>query len=157
MVRALGGAGEEVLRAVQPVVLGPLLPHESAGRGRLLDEAVVAADDYLAHLSLPLQRQARMTLALVHAAPVRALLLRTHRPWHAASPAQIEAFLRRAQTSRVLLLRRIYDFLHSMSVIGWFDQTAAWDGIGYPGPPMNRALVRHDASPAAGHDNGGVS
>ncbi len=40
-----------------------------------------------------------------------------------------------------------------MSVIGWFDQTAAWDAIGYPGPPMNRTLVRDDN----GHDNGGAS
>lgn len=152
-MRAVGSAGEEVLRAVQPVVLAPLLPPDSATRARALDEAVIAADDYLAHLSLTLQRQANLTLALVRSLPVRALVLRTHRPWREASPAQIEAFLRRAQGGRVVLLRRIYDFLHSMSVIGWFDQTTAWDAIGYPGPPMNRTLVRNDT----GHDNGGAS
>ncbi len=152
-MKALGAAGEEVLRAVQPVVLAPLLPSDWTTRARALDEAVIAADDYLAHMSLPLQRQANLTLALVRSLPVRVLFLRTRRSWRQASPAQVETFLRRAQTSPVFLLRRIYDFLHSMSVIGWFDQTAAWDAIGYPGPPMNRTLVRDDN----GHDNGGAS
>lgn len=152
-MKALGAAGEEVLRAVQPVVLAPLLPRDSATRAQALDEAVLAADDYLAHLSLPLQRQANLTLALVRSLPVRTVFLRTYRPWREASPAQIESFLRRAQTSRILLLRRIYDFLHSMSVIGWFDQTAAWDAIGYPGPAVGRPLVRNDD----GHGAGGVS
>lgn len=142
MVEALGTAGEEVLRAVQPVVLAPLLPRDATARARALDEAVVAADDYLAHMSLPLQRQANLTLALVRSLPVRVLLMRTGRSWRDASPAQIEAFLRRAQHSPVFLLRRIYDFLHSMSVIGWFDQPAAWAAMGYPGPPMERPLVR---------------
>lgn len=141
-MEALGKAGEEVLRAVQPVVLGPLLPEDAVARARALDEAVLVADDYLAHLSLPLQREAKLTLALVHSLPARAVLLRTRRSWRDASPAQVEAFLRRAQFSRVLLLRRIYDFLHSMSVIGWFDLPIAWGAIGYPGPPVERPLVR---------------
>ena len=141
-MKALGRAGEEVLRAVQPVVLGPLLPDDAVARARALDEAIAAADDYLAHLSLPLQREARLTLALVHSLPARALLLRTRRAWRDASPAQVEAFLRRAQHSPVFLLRRIYDFLHSMSVIGWFDLPASWGAIGYPGPPVERPLVR---------------
>lgn len=141
-MEALGKAGKEVLRAVQPVVLGALLPDDAVARARALDEAVVAADDYLAHLSLPLQREANLTLALVHSLPARALLLRTRRSWRDASPAQVEAFLRRAQHSPVFLLRRIYDFLHSMSVIGWFDLPVAWSAMGYPGPPVDRPLVR---------------
>jgi hypothetical protein len=74
--------------------------------------------------------------------PARVLLMRTSRPWRDASPAQVEGFLRRAQHSPVFLLRRIYDFLHSMSVIGWFDLPDAWSAMGYPGPPMDRPLVR---------------
>jgi hypothetical protein len=82
--------------------------------------------------------------------PARTVLLRTPRAWRDASPAQIEGFLRRAQHSPVFLLRRIYDFLHSMSVIGWFDLPAAWSAIGYPGPPVERPLRR-------GHGAGGAT
>lgn len=137
---ALTKAGEDILRAVAPVVLGPLLPEAGAARERALDDMMWALDDYLAYLSLPLQREARMTLALLHSFPVRVLLLRTPRGWRDAPPARVEAFLRSAQRSPVFLLRRIYDFLHSMSTIGWFDLPIAWSEIGYPGPPVERPL-----------------
>lgn len=137
---ALTHAGEEILRAVAPVVLGPLLPAEQSARERAIDDAMWVVDDYLAHLSLPLQREARVTLALLHSLPARALLLHTWRAWRDASPARVEAFLRSARHSPVFLLRRIYDFLHSMTVIAWFDLPIAWDEIGYPGPPVERPL-----------------
>ncbi len=139
---ALTGAGEEILRAVVPVVLGPLLPSDRLARERALDDAMATADDYVARLSPPLQRQARVTLAVLHSLPARALLLGTARAWRDASPASVEAFLRRARQSPVPLLRRIYDFLHSMAVIGWFDLPVAWEEIGYPGPPVERPLGR---------------
>lgn len=137
---ALSKAGEEILRAVAPIVLGPLLPTGRSAREHALDDAMWAVDDYLAHLSLPLQREARVTLAVLHSLPMRALLLRTRRAWSDAPPARVEAFLRSARESPVFLLRRIYDFLHSMSVIGWFDLPIAWNEIGYPGPPVERPL-----------------
>jgi hypothetical protein len=134
----LDAAGEEVLRAVAPVVLGALLPADRDARAQALDDALWAVDDYVAHLSLPLQRQARTLLAILHSAPARLLLLGTARRWRDAPPARIEAFLRRARTSRVRSLRRVYDFLQSMAVIAWFDLPAAWEDIGYPGPPLPR-------------------
>ncbi|MCZ7686159.1 MAG: hypothetical protein M5U28_48325 [Sandaracinaceae bacterium] len=105
-----------------------------------------AVDDYLAHLSLPLQREARVTLALLHSLPVRAALLRTARAWRDASPARVEAFLRSARESPVFLLRRVYDFLHSMTVIGFFDLPVVWSQVGYPGPPVERPLPRGEAT-----------
>ncbi len=135
---ALSRSGEEILRAVAPVVLGPLLPTERSARERALDDAMAVIDDYVAHLSLPLQREARMTLAVLHSLPARALLLRTRREWRDASPARVEAFLRMAKHSPVFLLRRIYDFLQSMTVIAWFDLPIAWNETGYPGPPVER-------------------
>lgn len=142
----LSTAGEDILRAVAPVVLGELLPADRSLREHALTDAMSALDDYLVHLSLPLQRQARTLLALLHFAPVRIVLLRTTQSWSHASPACVEAFLRRARHSRVLLLRRTYDFLHSMTVIAWFDLPAAWDAIGYPGPPIERPFPQGDAS-----------
>lgn len=136
----LSPAAEEILRAVAPVVLGELLPPAAGPRARALDDAMWALDDYVAHLSLPLQGQARTLLAVLHSLPARLALLRTARAWRNASPASIEAFLRRARHSRLFLLRRIYDFLQSMTVIAWFDLPEAWEGIGYPGPPIPRTI-----------------
>jgi hypothetical protein len=142
----LSPAGEEILRAVAPVVLGSLLPVDRDVRERSLADAMWALDDYVAHLSLPLQGQARTLLALLHFAPVRMALLRTTESWSSASPAKVEAFLRRARHSRVYLLRRIFDFLHSMTVIAWFDLPVAWEAIGYPGPPIERAFPQGERS-----------
>jgi len=130
--------GEEILRALVPVIVGPLLPDEREARERALEDGMVVLDDYLAHLSLPVQQQARLLLALLYMLPARLLLLRTWHRWCEVDPSHIEAFLLRARTSRIFLLRRIYDFLQSMTVIAWFDQPAAWGDIGYPGPPIER-------------------
>jgi hypothetical protein len=137
-IGGLSAAGEEILHALAPVVLGPLLPSEHEARERALDDGMTTLDDYLAHLSPPVQQQARLLLGLLHVLPARLLLLRTWRRWRDADPSRIEAFMQRARTSRVFLLRRIYDFLQSMTVIAWFDQPAAWNDIGYPGPPIER-------------------
>ena len=142
----LSAAGEEILLAVLPVVLGPLLPADQAVRARALDDAMATLDDYLAHLSLPLQRQARSLLAALHVLPVRLVLLGTACRWRDAPPARIERFLRRARHSRLFLLRRVYDFLQSMTVIAWFDLPVAWSEIGYPGPPIERPFARGGAA-----------
>lgn len=134
--------GEEVLRAVAPVVLGPLVDVRRPAGSAALDEAIDAIDDYLAHLSLPLQRQARVTLSLLRSPPARAALLRTTRPWPETSSTRIETALVGLQKSRVAALRRLYDFLHALIVLGWFDLPLAWEEIGYPGPPAESAVVR---------------
>ena len=134
----LSASGEEILRAIAPVVLGSLLPVDRAERESAMDDAMWALDDYVAHLSLPLQAQARTLLALLDFAPVRALLLGGFARWKDAPADRVEVFLRRARHSRVFLLRRLYDFLQSMTVIAWFDLPVAWEAIGYPGPPVER-------------------
>lgn len=133
---ALSTSGEEILRAVIPVVLGPLLPGVGPAREQALAACVAGLDEYLASLSLPLQDEARDVFATLDLLPVRLLLLGTGQRWQDAPPAAVEAFLRSARHSRVLLLRRIYAFLQSMTVLAWFDQPAAWREIGYPGPPI---------------------
>lgn len=132
---ALSPAGEEILAAVIPVVLGPLLPAGPA-RERALDAGLASVDDYLASLSLPLQREASDAFDTLDLPPVRALLLGTWQPWRDAPAGAVEAFLRSARQSRFLLARRIYALLQSLAVVAWFDQPEAWREIGYPGPPI---------------------
>jgi len=137
--------GEEVLHAVAPVVLGSLVDANRPDGAAALADAMGAIDDYLAHLSLPLQQQARVTLAALASPPARAALLRTGRPWRETSTTRIETALTRLRQSPVPALRRLYDFLHSLIVLGWFDLPVAWEGIGYPGPPAESAVVRRAA------------
>ena len=126
------------MRALAPVVLGSLLPADRAAREDALEAEMATLDDYLAHMSLPLQRQARLLLGALALLPVRLLLLGTWNRWRDVAPGRIEAFLLRARGSRFFLLRRIYDFLQSMAVLAWFDLPVACTEIGYPGPPIER-------------------
>jgi len=138
---ALSPQGEAIMRALAPVVLGSLLPADRAAREEALAASMAALDDYLAHLSLPLQRQARLLLSALDLLPVRLLLLGTWSRWRDVAPERIEAFLLRTRGSRFLALRRCYVFLQSMAVIAWFDLPLAWDEIGYPGPPIERSAT----------------
>jgi hypothetical protein len=138
---ALTPTGEEILRAVIPVVLGTLLPTEAGPRKKALDLGISTLDDYLAYLPLPLQLEACDVFATLDLLPTRVLLVGTWDHWSEASPETIEAFLRSARESRFDLVRRIFAFLQSMAVLAWFDQRAAWPGIGYGGPPIDRPLA----------------
>ena len=138
---ALSPPGEEIMRAVIPAVLGPLLPASGAEREQALDAGVASLDDYLAYLSLPLQQETRNVFDTLDLLPVRVLVVGTWSRWQETSPETIESFLRSAGQSRFYLLRRMFAFLQSMAVLAWFDQPAAWPQIGYPGPPIERPTV----------------
>jgi hypothetical protein len=133
---ALSPPGEEIMRAIMPVVLGSLLPAGGAEHEQALDGSMTSLDEYLASLSLPLQAEARRVFDTLELWPVRVLLLGTSKRWQDAAPETLESFLRSARASRFDLLRRMYAFLQSMAVLAWFDQPAAWPEIGYPGPPI---------------------
>lgn len=132
---ALSPRGEEILRAVIPVVMGSLCDRTPAC-AQAIEAGLASLDDYLATLSLPLQEEAANVFRLLDLLPLRLLLLRTSQRWREAPPEQIEAFLNAARDSRLLLLRRIYVFLQSMAELAFFDQPFAWQKIGYPGPPL---------------------
>lgn len=133
---ALPAAGEEIMRAVMPVVLGDLLPADGTAREQALETGVASLDDYLAYLSLPLQAEANNVFETLDLLAVRVLLVGTSDRWREMSPGTVESFLRSAHGSRFDLLRRMYAFLQSMAVLAWFDQPAAWPAIGYPGSPL---------------------
>lgn len=128
------------MRAVAPVVLGPLLPSDPVARAAALDAGMACLDDYLAHFSLSLQRQTRLLFGALALLPVRLLLLGSWRRWRSVEAQHVEEFLLSARNSDVLPLRRFYNFLQSMAVVAWFDLPAAWEEIGYPGPPIERPV-----------------
>ncbi len=132
---AISPAGEEILRAVIPAVLGPLHARDAAST-QALEAGLDSLDDYLAHLSLALQEEANDAFAMLDLLPVRVLLLGSWQRWQDAPAQSVEDFLRTARESRFATLRRIYSFLQSMAVVAWFDQPLAWHEVGYPGPPV---------------------
>jgi hypothetical protein len=138
---ALSPEGEQIMRAVMPVVLGSLLPPDEPDRAHALDAGVVTLDEYVASLSVSLQTEAGNVFSTLDLMPMRIVLLGTTSGWGEMSPDTVESFLRSARTSRIELLRRMYTFLQSMAVLAWFDQRAAWPGIGYPGPPIVRPVA----------------
>ncbi len=133
---SLPPAGEEILRAITPIVLGGLLPEAGSARESVLDAGLVSLDEYIAHLSSPLQREVRDLFGTLDLWPVRMLLTRSFSRWGDSSPDEVASFLRAAQRSRVFLLRRVYAFLQSLVVLSFFDQAVAWKQVGYPGPPI---------------------
>ena len=135
----LSPAGVEILRAISPVVLADLLPRPGPERDHLLETGLANIDEYIAHLSSPLQQEVRDLFGTLDLWPVRTLLTRGFSRWSETSEETLQSFLTSARDSRVFLLRRIYAFLQSMVVLGYFDQQAAWKTIGYPGPPIERA------------------
>jgi hypothetical protein len=132
---ALSAEGEEVVRAVAPVILGSLLDVSRSDHREALAAGIDALDDYLAHLSLPVQEEATRLFTTLSLLPARVLLLGSTKSWQDASPADVERFLRSARSSRFTLLRRIHGLLQSLVVVAWFDLPLAWEAIGYPGPP----------------------
>ena len=143
---ALSPPGEEIMRAVMPVVLGSLVPPGGAEREQALAASMATLDEYLASLSVPLQDEAGSVFDTLHLWPARVVLLGTSRRWQEAAPESIASFLRAARDSRFDLLRRMYMFLQSMAVLAWFDQPAAWQEIGYSGPPLERPVVSGDGA-----------
>ncbi len=131
---ALTSQGEEILRAVGPIILADLLSDLGERRESVVESGLAGIDDYIAHLSLPLQQELGDLFATLDLWPVRVLLTGQFARWADASPEAIEAFLRGAKSSSVLLLRRVYTLLQSLVVLSFFDQPAAWKSVGYPGP-----------------------
>ena len=134
----LSPTGEEILRAMSPVILGSLLPATGPEREGALEAGIAGIDQYIAYLSSPLQRELRDLFATLDLLPVRVLLTGGFARWSETSPEAVESFLRSARGSRIYLLRRVYAFLQSLVVLSFFDQRIAWQGIGYPGPPIVR-------------------
>jgi len=55
--------------------------------------------------------------------------------WKNADPDEVAAFLERWRTSRIGLLQAGYFALHDLVLGTWYSEPAAWEAIGYPGPP----------------------
>ena len=128
-------AQRALFAAVSAVLLGGLLPVADPERRAAIAEVVQGADRYMTRLVDYSQAEAREVLELLGFAPVRMLVGGVWARWEDAAPEDVAAFLENFRTSRFGLKRRIYQFLHELSAVGWFGAPRAWPAVGYPGPP----------------------
>ena len=128
-----------VVRAIAPVILQGAFPVADPGRAAALER--IARDVALAvgALSAASQQEVAELFALLAFAPTRIAVAGLTASWDQASAAEIEAFLKRWQHSRLDLLKSGYQALHDLVLGAWYADPQAWTAIGYAGPP---ALVK---------------
>jgi hypothetical protein len=134
-LRALDADGEAIVTAILPVMLADALPPADDARAAAVRETVAAVDAAIAGLPPLAQRELQQLFTLLALAPTRWSLARMTASWSEASPAAVDAFLRRLKDSRIALLRAAYDALHQLVFAAWYGQPRAWSAIGYDGPP----------------------
>ncbi|MBV8045897.1 MAG: hypothetical protein JO171_02005 [Paludibacterium sp.] len=123
-----------MLSAVAPVMLA----------AAQMDPALVVqgVDQAIASLPTGLQRELRQLLDLLTSRWGRRYVAGVANPWHRATPAEIDAFLRGWQLSRWRLLRTGYQALHALMAAAWYGNPVSWPHIGYQRPARIMGMLR---------------
>ena len=127
--------GQDILRAIVPVMLAGALPVDSSARATAIAQTLAALDTAIGGLPAAAQAELAQLFNLLSLPPVRLAVARIDAPWAQAAPDQVRACLDRFRGSSVQLLRAAYDALHQLTFAAWYGQPQAWAAIGYPGPP----------------------
>lgn len=131
----LSADGQDILRAIVPVLLAGALPVEPAPRAAAIAQTLAALDAAVGGLPAAAQAELAQLFDLLSLPPVRLGVARIDAPWSQAAPEQVRACLDRFRGSSLQLLRAAYDALHQLTFAAWYGNPQAWAAIGYPGPP----------------------
>ena len=131
----ISGDGQDILRAIVPVLLAGALPQEPAAHAAAVAQTLSALDIAVGGLPLAAQAELAQLFDLLSLPPVRLAVARIDAPWAQAAPEQVRACLDRFRGSSIQLLRAAYDALHQLTFAAWYGNPQAWPAIGYPGPP----------------------
>lgn len=129
----LNGDDVMIISSLVPVVLAGALPATWGLRD--IEGMIRRIDSSLDRLAPYIKGELRLLLDLMALAPVRALVARVWSPWETASEQELDEFLDRWRRSSIPQLRSAYSALHEMITFAWYGDPAAWDRVGYPGPP----------------------
>ena len=132
---AMAAEDAGIMRALAPVILEGALPSSPAERGAALQRIVDRFERTLAALDAASREELSRLLGLLRFAPARLALAGVWRPLNEARAAEIAGFLASWRASRFDLLRAGYAALTQLVQAAWYDDPAAWQRIGYPGPP----------------------
>lgn len=134
-------AGFAVIRESDLAFLHALIPVMLAGAvtAEKMPQAVAGTlaslDHSLNHVSPELLK---LTVQLfdVLAMPItRGPLTGVWGSWENASPADVQAFLDRWQSSSISLLKMGHASLLQLVMMSWYSRAESWAHCGYPGPP----------------------
>lgn len=124
-----------IVRALAPVVLEGALPAGAVDREAALQRIVDRFARTLAALDAASREELSRLFGLLRFAPARLALTGLWQPLTEARGTDIAAFLASWRASRFDLLRAGYAALTQLVQAAWYDDPAAWQRIGYPGPP----------------------
>ena len=134
-LRALDAGAADTVAALVPVVLEGALPRDKAARDLAIRETTEAFDRAVSALSPAVRGEVQQLFSVLAFAPTRLAMAGLWSPLDRAEPAAIAAFLSRWRHSRFDIQRSAYQALTQLIQAAWYDNTAAWPGVGYPGPP----------------------
>ena len=127
--------GEEIMRAIVPVMLDGALPQDVSQRREAIEQTIANVDRVIAGLAPSQAHEIGRLFTLLDAAPVRWSLTRSTHRWSGTASRDVDAFLARLRDSRMALLRAAYDALHELVFAAWYGDPRSWSSIGYDGPP----------------------
>lgn len=126
--------------ALTPAVLGTTLPEQD--RAAHVERVLNGVDATAARVLLPTQTALYQLFDLLNTGLTRRLTTGVSKPWDQADAAEISAFLKRWQTSRIGLFNAGYRGLTKFITGAWVGTEAGLKAAGYPGPwkPMFDAV-----------------
>ncbi len=138
--RFLRPADLMLFTALAPAVLGSTLPAQ--GRAAHVESVLKGIDATAARLLLPAQTELYKLFDLLNGGLTRRLATGVSKPWAAADPAEVDAFLARWQGSSIGLFNAGYRALTKFVTGAWVGTDAGLKAAGYPGPyrPMFDAV-----------------
>lgn len=131
----LDARAARIVAALVPAVLEGALPEAPDARKDAIRETTAAFDRAVSGLSPAVQDEIAQLFSLLGLAAGRFIVAGVRSEWHEATPDELHAFLRRWRESRFGLLRAGYQALTQLIQAAWYGNPAAWERIGYPGPP----------------------
>lgn len=125
----------KIVAALVPAVLEGSLPADGPARREAIRDVTFAFDRAVSGLAPAVQEEMAQLFSLLGLAAGRFIVAGVRSAWEEATGDEVAAFLRRWRTSRFGLLRAGYQALTQLIQAAWYGNPAAWERIGYPGPP----------------------
>lgn len=126
--------GRDVLHGLARGILGPMLPREPKQREAILETHLDNLEAFIRGTPEVMQIQVNAVLGLLGNAPTRYMLTDLSGSWRKASDAQIERALENMRLNPLPTQRLTYHVVRGLTCMSFFNQSANWPMIGYPGP-----------------------
>ena len=111
-----------------------MLPREPKQREAILETHLDNLEAFIRGTPEVMQIQVNAVLGLLGNAPTRYMLTDLSGSWRKASDAQIERALENMRLNPLPTQRLTYHVVRGLTCMSFFNQSANWPMIGYPGP-----------------------